>query len=108
VNTLLIQQALSMLMQNNANLFAISVVATQKVIQFPVTPRIKKHLLSRDDWDFIVIENGINLGLTPTLQDVNDALESLDELGEWTYPGDSEFNDYSKPLEIQVPLLNAT
>jgi len=63
-----------MLMQTNANLFAISVEATQKVIAFFIGDKIYHNFYAMDDWEFNVIENGCNIGLTPDIHKVDEEI----------------------------------
>lgn len=72
-------------MQTNANLFPISVLATQKYVNFPIGPKVQNNFFTKDDWEMIWIENGLNIGFNPIFTH-----DMLDEFmpGSWTYPGD--------------------
>lgn len=91
VNDLLIQQALNVYMQNNANLFQIAVAATQKQVSMTIGNKFK-HFYSKDDWDFIVMEDCVNVGLTPDWAPFQAAIGEL--FGdEWYYPGEEPIEE---------------
>jgi hypothetical protein len=61
-------------------------------------------LLTKNDWNFIVVENGLNVGLTPDIYHPTEAIdEYLDSLGEWTYPGDQDEDDYPEFILFEAP-----
>jgi len=63
-----------MLMQTNANLFAISVEATQELISFFIGDKIYHNFYTKDDWEFNVLENGINIGITPDIHKIDEEI----------------------------------
>lgn len=62
-------------MQNNANLFKISVLATLSIIQFPVPTKAKK--LKKSDFEFNIMENCIQMGVTPYFKNSEDFLDMI-------------------------------
>jgi hypothetical protein len=66
VNDLLIERALAMLMQTNADLFKLARVQVRENVVFTDPGVVKRFYKS--DWKFKVLENSAMIGFTPILK----------------------------------------